>query len=259
MHHQADYFEAMLDAVATPLIVVRQGVVEFVNRAAQRLSQDVEVVGKPLVSLVDAQTRAIVLRWLAHPRPFNLIASYYFAANGVPKPLQVSAAQTIWRGEPAWLITALELDITKMPQQAFPKADACSQLAQNVHDGVSQTLFSARIIAESLPMLYDQGSTEVRANLVELAKLTQGALAEVQTLLLELNPQRMRAVPLEELLNHLVGSIYSHTPADVKFSIGLIPFKLPNKVKTTLYRLAQESLKQIIRYAQLEHIALHLW
>lgn len=259
MQQEADYSAAMLDAVDTPLIVVCRGVVEFTNRAAQRLHHDVEVVGKPLASLVDGPTRRLVLHWLAHPQPFNVIASYNVADSVRPKPLRVSAAEIIWQGESAWLITAQELDSTNMHEHDLPKPDVRSQLARSVHDGMSQTLFSARIIAESLPILYDQGSDAVRANLLELAKLTQGALAEVQTLLLELNPQRMRATPLDELLEHLARSLSSHTPAAVDFSINSVPFKLPSKVKTNLYRLAQESLKNAIRYAQAEHIALHLW
>lgn len=59
------------------------------------------------------------------------------------------------------------------------------RLARELHDSVTQTLFSASLIAEVLPRLWarrpEQGSLRLR----ELKELTRGALAEMRTLLQE--------------------------------------------------------------------------
>ena len=64
--------------------------------------------------------------------------------------------------------------------------DLASALARELHDAVTQTLFSASLIADILPRLWEQDPAQGRAGLEELQELTRGALAEMRTLLLEL-------------------------------------------------------------------------
>ncbi|MFZ4663738.1 MAG: PAS domain-containing sensor histidine kinase, partial [Caldilineaceae bacterium] len=63
-----------------------------------------------------------------------------------------------------------------------------SRIAHDLHDSVTQTLFSASIIADILPRLWQRNSQEAERRLHELRELTRGALAEMRTLLLELRP-----------------------------------------------------------------------
>lgn len=52
------------------------------------------------------------------------------------------------------------------------------RLARELHDVVSQNLFSASTIAESLPRLWERNPELVRSSLTDLHRLTRGALAE---------------------------------------------------------------------------------
>ncbi len=63
-----------------------------------------------------------------------------------------------------------------------------TRLARDLHDAVTQTLFSASLIAEVLPEIWDMDENEARKSTEELRQLTRGALAEMRTLLLELRP-----------------------------------------------------------------------
>ena len=51
------------------------------------------------------------------------------------------------------------------------------RLARELHDAVTQTLFSTALIAEVLPELWDLDPDEGRWRLAELRRLTRGALA----------------------------------------------------------------------------------
>ena len=54
------------------------------------------------------------------------------------------------------------------------------RLARNLHDAVNQSLFSAGLIAEVLPRLWDRDQAEARNALEDLRRLTRGAQAEMR-------------------------------------------------------------------------------
>ena len=81
------------------------------------------------------------------------------------------------------------------------------RLARDLHDAVSQTLFSASLIAEVLPRLWERNPDEGRKRLEEIRQLTRGALAEMRTLLLELSPAALVDADLGDLLRQLAESI----------------------------------------------------
>jgi signal transduction histidine kinase len=58
------------------------------------------------------------------------------------------------------------------------------RLARELHDAVTQTLFSASLIAEALPDAWRQSPEKAQRGVEELRRLTRGALAEMRTLLL---------------------------------------------------------------------------
>ncbi|MBC8170663.1 MAG: response regulator, partial [Anaerolineae bacterium] len=78
------------------------------------------------------------------------------------------------------------------------------RLARDLHDAVSQTLFSASVIAETLPRLFEREPAEVQDGLGKLARLTRGALAEMRTLLVELRPTALLEMDLSILIQQLV-------------------------------------------------------
>jgi len=82
------------------------------------------------------------------------------------------------------------------------------RLARDLHDAVSQTLFSATIIAEALPRLSYQSPEALTKNLGKLLALTRGAMAEMRTLLLELRPGQLERYTVSELLQQLAEALH---------------------------------------------------
>lgn len=131
---------------------------------------------------------------------------------------------------------------------ATAAAEERNRLARDLHDAVTQTLFSASLISEVLPVLWERNENEGRKRLEEVRQLTRGALAEMRTLLLELRPSAIVEAELGQLLRQLAESINgrSRIPVSVEVS-GDCP--LPNEVKVALYRIAQEALNNIAKHA----------
>ena len=84
----------------------------------------------------------------------------------------------------------MAVDNARLYEKAEESAAAMERhrLARDLHDAVSQTLFSASLIAEVLPRIYERDPEQGRQRLEELRQLTRGALAEMRMLLLELRP-----------------------------------------------------------------------
>jgi signal transduction histidine kinase len=123
------------------------------------------------------------------------------------------------------------------------------RLARDLHDAVSQSLFSASIIAESLPRLWEQNPNKVFPNLNQLHQLIKSASAEMRILLWELRPANLVGTTLDELLAQLVNAVQSRTKIVIQCQVEGKP-KLPDDVHLTFYRIAQESLNNIIKHSQ---------
>jgi signal transduction histidine kinase len=131
---------------------------------------------------------------------------------------------------------------------AHVAAEERSRLARDLHDAVSQTLFSASLIAEVLPKLWDRNPAEGKKRLEEVRQLARGALAEMRTLLLELRPSALIEADINHLLNQLAESITgrSRIPVIVSFEGDC---NVPTDVKIALYRVAQEALNNVAKHS----------
>ena len=134
-----------------------------------------------------------------------------------------------------------------------------SRLARDLHDAVTQTLFSASLIAEVLPGLWESDPAEGHQLLGELRQLTRGALAEMRTLLLELRPAALVEANLGDLLRQLAESVSGRTGIPVTVSLEGCPVPdLPDDVHVALYRIVQEALNNVIKHAQARHAEIRL-
>jgi two-component system nitrate/nitrite sensor histidine kinase NarX len=132
-----------------------------------------------------------------------------------------------------------------------------TRLARDLHDAVTQTLFSASLIAEVLPDLYAADPKEGQASSEELRQLTRGALAEMRTLLLELRPAAVAQARLEDLIRQLIEAAIGRSRLPVQFHAeGQRP--LPDDVKIAVYRIAQEALNNIAKYAKARQVTVDL-
>jgi signal transduction histidine kinase len=122
-------------------------------------------------------------------------------------------------------------------------------LARDLHDAVTQTLFSTSLIAEVLPRIWEQNPEQGRARLEEIRTLTRGALAEMRSLLMELRPSALIDTALPDLLRQLTEAFAGRSGVPVRLNIeGECQFE-PD-VKVAVYRVAQEALNNVAKHAR---------
>ncbi len=154
---------------------------------------------------------------------------------------------------------ALAIENARLRIQAERVAVAAerSRLARDLHDAVTQTLFSTTLIADVLPRLWERNAAEARRQLDELRQMTRGALAEMRALLLELRPATMAEIDLGELLRLLSEMMGSRARIPVTLTVeGQCP--IPPDVRLTLYRIAQEAMNNVARHAGASQLAVSL-
>jgi PAS domain S-box-containing protein len=162
----------------------------------------------------------------------------------VPSPDQIRLTETIATN------IAVAVENARLVEQAQSAAVSAERqrLARDLHDAVTQTLYSASLIAEALPRIWERNPQEARRSLIKLRQLTRGALAEMRTLLFELRPAALEEADLETLLRQLGDTLTGRTRIPVSLAIegGT---NLPSKVKIGLYRIAQEAFNNIAKHA----------
>ncbi|MEP6985496.1 MAG: GAF domain-containing protein, partial [Chloroflexota bacterium] len=101
--------------------------------------------------------------------------------------------------------TAIAITNAKLYQQgqALAVLEDRQRLARDLHDAVTQTLFSANMIAEMLPRQWENDPEQARRGLNQMHYLTRGALAEMRLLLMELRPEALEGVSLARLVTQL--------------------------------------------------------
>lgn len=129
------------------------------------------------------------------------------------------------------------------------------RIARDLHDAVTQTLFSASMMAETL--LLSSKDETISTGLKRLQQLTQGALAEMRTLLIEIRPEALETTDLSDLLQYLAQLTVARTKAHVALQIDQ-GIALEPAVKIVFYRVAQEALNNVFKHARADHIAVEL-
>jgi PAS domain S-box-containing protein len=154
---------------------------------------------------------------------------------------------------------ALAIENAHLRAQAEQAAVAAerNRLARDLHDAVTQTLFSASLIAEVLPRIWERKPEEGLRRLAELRELTRGALAEMRTLLLELRPSVLVEANMGDLLRQLCESVTGRARLPVEVEIGGL-CDVPAEAKVALYRIAQEALHNAAKHARASQVWLCL-
>jgi signal transduction histidine kinase len=131
------------------------------------------------------------------------------------------------------------------------------RLARDLHDAVTQTLFSASLIAESVPDLWKLNPQRGQEMLDKVRQLSRGALAEMRTLLIELRPARLLEADLPTLLRQLAQAASGREGIPVHVTVKG-ECDLPADVHIVIYRIAQEALNNVVKHAQAQKVEVSL-
>jgi signal transduction histidine kinase len=130
------------------------------------------------------------------------------------------------------------------------------RLARELHDETGQALTSILLGLKSVEEA--QTIDNVRANANELRELVVATLQDVRRLAVELRPNALDDFGLAPALERLTQTFSEATGIDVQLEATLGEERLPAEVETTLYRIVQEALTNIVKHAGARKISILL-
>jgi PAS domain S-box-containing protein len=122
------------------------------------------------------------------------------------------------------------------------------RIASDLHDAVSQALFSARLTAENLLRQSDRQTDSYTRSLIDLNRLVRSAAGEIRLILVELRKNAILNVNLNTLLANLIDSGMARTNANLVFQCHVDDLILPAQIKLAFYRIAQEAVNNAIKH-----------
>ncbi len=252
-----------------------RGRITFFNPFAQEFFgfTEPQIIGRSVVGTIVPRTdsqgadlRSKIMELVRHPERFHNTENENVRRNG----------EKVWI---AWTnkglydqkgrlkeVLCIGIDRTEqrrtaemLAQQDQEKAAAAERqrLARDLHDAVTQTLFSASLVAAALPKVWARDPAEGQRCLEELRQLTRGALAEMRMLLLELRPAALTEVGLVDLLRHLTEAASGRAGFPVACQVDG-ECTVPPDVQVALYRVAQEALNNVVKHAGASEAAVSL-
>jgi PAS domain S-box-containing protein len=263
------YLTTIIDSVPTAVVVVdKEGKIVLVNTQTERLFgyTRAELIGREIDLLVPDRFRHAHpghrAGFVHHPKARPMGAGrdlYALRKDGSQFPVEIGL-NPINTEDGLFIVSAI-VDITERKRHTEELQEVVTaernRLARELHDAVTQTLFSTSLIAEILPELWEVDEEEAKKSTEELRQLTRGALAEMRTLLLELRPATLLQVRLGELIKQLCEAFIGRSRLPIVLHIEG-DRDLPPDVQVAFYRVAQESLNNVFKYARATQVDVQL-
>jgi signal transduction histidine kinase len=124
-----------------------------------------------------------------------------------------------------------------------------NRLARNLHDSVSQTVFSMTLTAEAARILLDRDATRAASELDRLQALAKSALAEMRSLVFELRPTAVTEQGLIPALRHHIVTLERQHGLVVALQVEGEPH-LTDLEAQRLFRVIQEALNNVVKHAR---------
>ena len=133
-----------------------------------------------------------------------------------------------------------------------------TRIAQDLHDSVTQSLYSSNLFAEAGRKTVKAGDVQgVDHYLERIASTTHQALKEMRLFLYELRPPDVVEDGLVDALQKRLDTVERRAGIAASLLIdGSLSF--PDQVSDQFYRISQEALNNVLKHAQADEVTVHL-
>ncbi len=137
-------------------------------------------------------------------------------------------------------------------------ADERSRLARELHDSVTQSLYSLTLFTEAARhMAEEEGLQTIEQYIGQIGIIGLQALKEMRLLVFELRPPELEKEGLVSALRRRLEAVESRAGVDARVVVDEI-FKLPRIVEQEFFRIAQEALNNALKHAAAASVVVYL-
>jgi PAS domain S-box-containing protein len=261
-HSEERYRYLLTNSPDIAFSIDEQGVFTFMSDAVERITgwRVDEVIGQHFSMLTSAESQESLRE------SFKLISTPPYLAqafefwiphrDGHSIPVDMRSMPIVLNGEfkgAHGRVRDLREQVrlqTDLQRQAAELAagEERAHLARELHDSVTQALFSMTLTTRSIELLLDRDLDAARARLVELRELERDALAEMRGLIFELRPANIEVDGLVQAVRTHAAAVEGRTGIPIAVECGLED-RLPLELESGLYRITQEAIHNVVKHA----------
>ena len=155
---------------------------------------------------------------------------------------------------------AMAIEHARLQRQAEQLAVLAERqrLARELHDSVTQSLYSVTLYANASVLALAAGKSDVAAGyLQELQETAQEGMRDMRLLIFQLHPPVLEAEGLVAALQARLAAVEGRAGLQTEFRIEG-ERRLPVAIEEELYWIAQEALNNVRKHAVAQHVTVHL-
>jgi PAS domain S-box-containing protein len=229
-----------------------------------------QLLGKPFSALAGADTVAAAIsaweRLREEPEREQRVRLELLLPNGRLSQTEVAMTGTIVDGRFAGAHGSvrdisererLEGDLRSQAAELAASQER-AHLARELHDSVTQALFSMGLTLRTLELLLETNNAEgAQVKVDELRELQKDALAEMRTLIFELRPSSLESDGLVQALRTHATAVQRRTGLTIVVDADSIE-RLSLPTEEALYRIGQEALHNVVKHANASNASLRI-
>ena len=131
------------------------------------------------------------------------------------------------------------------------------RVARELHDSTGQMLTAIRLSLEVLGTTFDADNPS-RKQLDSLEELVDTTVDEVRRIAMDLHPVALDRLSLGEAVSELCSGIENRASLAIRYSSRAVPENLPAAVEASAFRLVQECLTNVVKYAEAKSVRVEL-
>ena len=133
-----------------------------------------------------------------------------------------------------------------------------SRLARELHDSVTQSLYSLTLFTEAARhMAGESGSEEIEQTIKQIGTIGLHALKEMRLLVFELRPPELEKEGIASAIRKRLEAVEGRAGVDARLVVDGI-FKLSGEVEQEFFRIAQEALNNSLKHASASKVRVYL-
>ena len=142
--------------------------------------------------------------------------------------------------------------------QKLAASEERGRLARELHDSVTQSLYSLTLLAEGWRRMAKQGElTDLDEPLLELGQLGQQALKEMRLLVYELRPPTLEHDGLVPALQQRLSAVEKRSGVETTLNAQEL-WDLSQEIEDGVYRIAQEALNNTLKHAAATEVSISI-
>jgi PAS domain S-box-containing protein len=134
-----------------------------------------------------------------------------------------------------------------------------AKFAREVHDGIGSRLTALKFMIEDRLNKADEKFSSAGLSLEHIAEMINDIMAETRRISMQLRPGMLDLLGLLPALSWLCRQIQeSHKDIEIETCFEVEEAEIPEKLKTPLFRIAEEALNNVAKHSQARHVLMSL-